>query len=179
MHTLGRLAAAMGDVERAARLYVASAVLREAIGAPPRLAERPDYERDLAAARATLSEGAFAAARTDGQVMSPEEAIDYALAAGRPALNPAAGTLPTPVAGSPPVEPSVAAPSTTLTRRELEVVALIAQGMTNRQIAERLIISEWTVDSHVRHILTKLEVRSRAQVATWAIKQGLVKPRPS
>src|SRR5439155_24238259 len=45
LHTLGRLAVARGDGERAARLYVASALLREAIGAPPRLAERPDYER--------------------------------------------------------------------------------------------------------------------------------------
>jgi non-specific serine/threonine protein kinase len=46
--------------------------------------------------------------------------------------------------------------------------------MTNRQIAEQLVISEWTVDTHVRHILGKLECRSRAQVASWAAGQGLL-----
>jgi DNA-binding NarL/FixJ family response regulator len=44
---------------------------------------------------------------------------------------------------------------------------------------EQLVISEWTVDTHVRHILTKLDVGSRAQVATWLIKQGLTSSRPS
>ena len=56
------------------------------------------------------------------------------------------------------------------------MAALIAQGLTNRIIAERLVISEWTVDSHVRHILTKLDFRSRAQVATWVVEQGLRAP---
>ncbi len=172
LHTLGRLAAAAGDVDRAARLYVASALLREAIGAPPRLAERPDYERDLAAARARLGEAAFTAARAAGQAMSPEAAIEYALAAGRPATN----TVTSPAAETVPV---VAGPSTVLTRRELEVTALIAQGLTNRSIAEQLVISEWTVDSHVRHILAKLDFRSRAQVATWVIEQGLATLDPS
>jgi len=48
----------------------------------------------------------------------------------------------------------------------------------NRQIAEQLGMSEWTVDRHVRHILTRLELRSLTQVATWAIKRGLVTPNP-
>ena len=55
---------------------------------------------------------------------------------------------------------------------------LIAQGCTNRQIAERLVISEWTADTHVRHILTKLSFRSRAQVAAWATEQGLLGADP-
>ncbi|HEY7065099.1 MAG TPA: helix-turn-helix transcriptional regulator, partial [Chloroflexota bacterium] len=49
-------------------------------------------------------------------------------------------------------------------------------GCTNRQIAEQLVISQWTADTHVRHILTKLDFRSRAQVAVWATAQGLVPP---
>jgi non-specific serine/threonine protein kinase len=183
LHTLGRLAVATGDVERATRLYVASALLREAIGAPPRLTERPDYERDLADVRARLGEAAFVAARTAGQAMSPEAAIAYALATERPAVTAATGApsalVAATTAGGTVVDTPSPAQSTVLTRREVDVAALIARGLTNRQIAEQLVISEWTVDSHVRHILTKLDVRSRAQVATWAIKQGLINSRPS
>ena len=51
---------------------------------------------------------------------------------------------------------------------------LIAQGLTNRRIAETLTIAEWTVDTHVRHILSKLNFRSRAQVAAWAVEQELL-----
>jgi len=54
-----------------------------------------------------------------------------------------------------------------LTRRELEVAALVAQGLTNRAIAERMFISERTVDGHLEHIREKLGVSTRTQVATW------------
>jgi DNA-binding CsgD family transcriptional regulator len=63
--------------------------------------------------------------------------------------------------------------SDSLTRREREVAALIASGMTDRQIAHKLVISEGTVGLHVVHILRKLGVRSRAQGAVWAAKHGL------
>ena len=53
------------------------------------------------------------------------------------------------------------------------MAVLIARGHTNRQIADRLVISEWTADTHVRHILSKLGLRSRAQVAVWATQHGL------
>jgi predicted ATPase/DNA-binding CsgD family transcriptional regulator len=167
LHNLGRLAAAAGDFERAARLYVASSLVRKAIGAPPRLSERPDYERDLAAVRARLGEAAFAAASAAGQAMSLEATVDYALAADRPAAKTVA---------SPSAEPVAAGQSTPLTRREREVAVLVAQGLTNRLIAERLVISEMTADSHVSHILRKLGFRSRAQVASWAVEQGLSSP---
>jgi len=54
-----------------------------------------------------------------------------------------------------------------LTRREREVANLVAEGMTNRQIAEQLYISERTAQTHVQHILTKLGFSGRAQIATW------------
>jgi DNA-binding NarL/FixJ family response regulator len=54
-----------------------------------------------------------------------------------------------------------------LGNREAEVARLVAQGLSNKQIAERLFISEHTVDSHVRNILNKLGVNSRAQIASW------------
>jgi DNA-binding NarL/FixJ family response regulator len=54
-----------------------------------------------------------------------------------------------------------------LSRREVEVAALVAEGLTNRQIAERLFISERTAQNHVQHILTKLGFANRSQVAAW------------
>jgi DNA-binding CsgD family transcriptional regulator/DNA-binding beta-propeller fold protein YncE len=62
-------------------------------------------------------------------------------------------------------------PKAALTRREREVAALVAEGLTNRDIATRLFISERTVDGHLEHIREKLGVSSRAQVATWYVAQ--------
>jgi DNA-binding NarL/FixJ family response regulator len=61
--------------------------------------------------------------------------------------------------------------SAVLTAREREISVLIADGLTNRSIAEKLVITEGTVEVHVRHILTKLGFRSRAQVAGWVAAQ--------
>jgi DNA-binding CsgD family transcriptional regulator/tetratricopeptide (TPR) repeat protein len=61
-----------------------------------------------------------------------------------------------------------------LTPREREVAALIGQGKTNREIANRLVVSERTIETHVRNVLTKLDFTSRTQLAAWAVKKGLV-----
>ncbi|HEY7984339.1 MAG TPA: helix-turn-helix transcriptional regulator, partial [Ktedonobacterales bacterium] len=63
-----------------------------------------------------------------------------------------------------------------LTAREREVAALIARGATSRAIAQALVISERTAESHVRNILAKLAFTSRAQIAAWAVAQGLIRP---
>jgi len=60
-----------------------------------------------------------------------------------------------------------------LTPREREVVVLIAEGLTNAEIALRLTVVEGTVANHVEHILRKLKLRSRTQVAVWAVEHGL------
>jgi DNA-binding NarL/FixJ family response regulator len=65
------------------------------------------------------------------------------------------------------VQPSRSRESSTLTSRELEIAGQIASGRTNREIAVDLVITEGTVEVHVKHILSKLGFRSRAQVATW------------
>jgi predicted ATPase/DNA-binding CsgD family transcriptional regulator/DNA-binding XRE family transcriptional regulator len=65
-----------------------------------------------------------------------------------------------------------------LSRREIDVVALIALGRTNRQIADQLIIGEATVATHVLHIRNKLELNSRTQVAAWAVAHGLLNEPP-
>lgn len=59
---------------------------------------------------------------------------------------------------------------TPLSRREAEVAALVAEGLTNRQIAGRLIISERTAQNHVQHILTKLGFTARSQIAAWTVR---------
>ncbi len=62
-----------------------------------------------------------------------------------------------------------------LTAREREVATLIAQGKTNRAMAEQLVLSERTVEGHVTNILTKLGCTTRTQIATWAVEKGLVR----
>ena len=60
-----------------------------------------------------------------------------------------------------------------LTAREREVARFLSQGKSNREIAEKLFLSERTVENHVGNILTKLGFDSRAQVAVWAVEKGL------
>lgn len=63
-------------------------------------------------------------------------------------------------------------PRTPISGREQQVASLIAEGMTNREIAEALVISERTADTHVQNILAKLGLVSRAQVAAWYVEQS-------
>jgi DNA-binding NarL/FixJ family response regulator len=60
-----------------------------------------------------------------------------------------------------------------LSRLVLEVAALVARGLTNRRIAEGLVITEGTAGNHVKHILNKLGLDSRVQIAAWAVEHGL------
>jgi DNA-binding NarL/FixJ family response regulator len=63
-----------------------------------------------------------------------------------------------------------------LSSREREVAVLVARGLTNRQIAEQLVISERTAEGHVDHIRDKLGVHTRAEIAVWATQTGLAPP---
>lgn len=63
-----------------------------------------------------------------------------------------------------------------LTEREIEVLRLMARGMSNSEVAEELFVSETTVKTHVSHIFTKLEVRDRVQAVVMAYESGLVSP---
>ena len=95
--------------------------------------------------------------------MGLEETIKYALSEKK--TDPSTGTMPG--------QASVGTPVATLTRREREIASLMARGLTNRQIATELVISEHTAATHVRKILKKLGLRSRAQVASWLSGQRL------
>ncbi len=69
-------------------------------------------------------------------------------------------------------EPVSQVPATPLSRRELEVASLVRKGLTNKQIAESLFVSERTAENHVQHILAKLGLANRAQIAVWASVLG-------
>ncbi|HZO28356.1 MAG TPA: tetratricopeptide repeat protein [Chloroflexota bacterium] len=157
---LAGVAGARRQPERAARLFGAAEALREAIGWPLPPAERPAHAQSVAGARARLDERAWAAAWAAGREMPVEQAIADALAAGG---SPAAPS-PAPAAGTRPPDP--------LTRREREVARLVAQGLTDRQIAEALVIAEGTVGVHLNNIFTKLDLHSRAQLAAWVATHG-------
>ena len=76
----------------------------------------------------------------------------------------------------PMVSASQPAPFADLTDREIEVLRLVAKGLSNAEIAERLVLSEATVKTHVSHILMKLDLRDRVQVVVLAYESGLVEP---
>jgi len=156
-----------GEPVWATRLWGAAAALRDTIGAPMPPIERAGYEAATAAVRMHLGEQIFATVWTEGRAMTPEQA----LAAKGPV------TLPQPLLSAPssipPVKPAPTYPDG-LTAREVEVLRLLAQGMTNPQIAKRLILSSHTVHAHVRSIYMKLDVNSRSSVTRYAIEQHLL-----
>ncbi|MFC9554926.1 protein kinase [Rhodococcus sp. NPDC056960] len=76
-----------------------------------------------------------------------------------------------------PAAPAAASTTVTLTRREKEVAKLVAEGLTNKQIAERLVISPRTAEGHVDRILTKTGHRSRAQLAAWIAREERIDSR--
>lgn len=67
-------------------------------------------------------------------------------------------------------------PDSLLNRREREVAALVADGLTDREISTRLVISQRTAESDMQHILGKLSFRSRAQIAAWVTQQNQNRP---
>jgi ATP/maltotriose-dependent transcriptional regulator MalT len=162
-----RVVATQGEPVWATRLWGAAAALRDTIGAPMPPVGRASYEQAMAAARMHLGEQAFATAWTEGCAMTPEQA----LAARGPV------TLPQPPLSAPstipPEKPAPTYPDG-LTIREVEVLRLLAQGLTSAQIAERLVISVVTVNFHVRSIYSKLGVSSRAAATRYALEHHLV-----
>jgi NarL family two-component system response regulator LiaR len=71
--------------------------------------------------------------------------------------------------------PSLPPTTDPLTEREVEVLRLVAQGLSNDDIAEKLVVSERTVRTHVSHILDKLHLANRTQMALYAVREGIAK----
>jgi len=159
---MGASAALQGRLLRAVRLWGAEDSLRAAMGIPRMPAEISFYEPYVEAARAQLDEAAWESAWQEGRAMSMEEAIEYALSEEE---------LAAPAASAAPEEPLVGIQAATLTHREEEIATFVAQGLTNRQIASELSVSEHTVANHVAKILKKLELGSRSQIIAWMMQQ--------
>jgi DNA-binding NarL/FixJ family response regulator len=143
------LAAAQHHAVQALRLAGAAATLRDRLEMvlPPEAGRR--HEERLEPARRTMGPRAEAVFDA-GRGLSVDAAVAEALALdSEPAEQP--------------VDP--------LSPREREVVVLIGRGYTNRRIAEELVIGEATVATHVQHILSKLALASRTQIAVWAERQ--------
>jgi len=164
---LADVVAIQGEPAWSARLWGAAEALRDAIGAPLPPVYHTDYDRSVAAARAQLGEKSFAAAWAEGRSMTPEQA----LAAQGPV------TIPTPTSAEPPSTPP-AKPVPTypdgLSTREVEVLRLLAQGLTDVQIAEQLVISPRTVNNHLTSIYSKIQVSSRSAATRYAMEHQLV-----
>ena len=198
LEAFAALEARAGDAERAARLAGAALELRSAAGHPPSAGAGARLEDLLDPARRSLGELRATALLDEGRAMSADEAVAYAMgspAAGRSAANgaaaapgwprpragggngqaggaPAAGGSASGVAGpAAGAAAGTAAVPSTLTPREREIAALIARGLSNRAIADELVISQATVARHVANMLTKLGFSSRAQVAAWMARQ--------
>ncbi|HZU69901.1 MAG TPA: LuxR C-terminal-related transcriptional regulator [Ktedonobacteraceae bacterium] len=151
----------------ASRLCGMAESLREKMGTPLPPIERDACERTIASARSRLGEEAFAQARTEGRGMSLEEVFsppkqpDPLLTELEQVLQQGA------------IEQAPSSYPAGLTEREVEVLRLVAQGQTNAQIAEQLIISPHTVNAHVRSIFNKLDVNSRNAATRFAIEHHL------
>jgi non-specific serine/threonine protein kinase len=166
-------ARAASDEPRAAserRLRVLGAVdaMRELTRlrrAPP---QRVAYEQVVADLRTRLDEAPFAAAWAQGRALAAGAALEEALAL----LAPRGANAPTTEQPSTPSGGKVSA--WPLTPREAEVAALIARGRTSKEIADALVITERTADTHATHIRDKLGLGSRAEIAAWAVRHGLL-----
>ncbi|MGH2558527.1 MAG: LuxR C-terminal-related transcriptional regulator [Thermomicrobiales bacterium] len=162
------VAVASGQAEAGARLIGAADVLLEESGIAPEHPEERD--RAVAATIAALGKRPAANARAVGRGLPIDRAIDEAIAVAQP--------LPTPTAIAPPI--LISPPSTmpmhtvTLTRRERDVLKLLAEGRSDREIAEALFLSPRTVSTHVSNILGKLDVSTRSAAATYAVRAGLI-----
>jgi predicted ATPase/DNA-binding CsgD family transcriptional regulator len=167
---LAWFAEAKGQQVRAARLLGAAQSLVD-VNQHMAPVERAAYERNVARLRTRLGEETFAAAWQEGLSMTPQQALAASERAGSPKPAPAV-SQPLP-GGKPPPARRLAYPAG-LTAREMEVLCLLAQGMTSQQIAERLILSLHTVNAHVRSIYTRLELNSRSALTRYAIEQHLL-----
>jgi non-specific serine/threonine protein kinase len=144
----------------AARLLGVAATIRDQTGVPVEPALRAGHDQLLAAARSALGADRFDAEWANGQSQGVEAAIE----AARPLAD-------IPVAASPDETPTNPAG---LSDREVEVLRLIASGLTNAQAAEQLYISRRTVDAHVQRIYDKLGVAKRADAIRFALLHKLV-----
>jgi predicted ATPase/DNA-binding CsgD family transcriptional regulator/transcriptional regulator with XRE-family HTH domain len=149
-----------GQFTEAARLLGAATALRESLGVVFATPDQAAYERDIAGVRAHLGDAMFQAAWRAGEALSLEGAVAEAHAQTAAAK----GTTSSHTAHFP----------ANLTIREVEVLQLLAHGLTNAEIAQRLVISPRTVNTHLTTIYRKLRVSSRSAATRFAVQHGLI-----
>ncbi|HET8522165.1 MAG TPA: LuxR C-terminal-related transcriptional regulator [Thermomicrobiales bacterium] len=160
MTEIASLAADTAQAMSAARLFGAADALRESIGIPVTPAFLAGHQRGEAAARSALGDSAFDVARDQGRAMPLRDAVAEA---GSLSLDAA------PCLDQVGDEAALAG----LTRREIDVLRLLAEGKSNRMIADELFISPRTVGVHLSSIFDKLDVHSRAGAVAWFHRLGL------
>jgi DNA-binding NarL/FixJ family response regulator len=154
---LGRMADLLGRTEQALDHFARAVTLNTRLGARPLVVltrldwaaalSRRGVGDDLAQARELARQAAIEARRLDmpgpaGRAEGLARELEQAIAAGDP-----------------------------LTRREREILELVADGLTNRAIADRLVLSERTIEGHIRSILAKLQLTNRTELAAWVLRQ--------
>jgi DNA-binding NarL/FixJ family response regulator len=155
---IGVTVAAQGRPAAAARLWGTAEALCAELRAllPP--GERALVARAITSVRAELGEEAFTRAWAEGQAMTPEQALAMVVS---------------PTVSSP-TQATRLPSSNNLTRRQVEVLRLVAQGLTDAQIAEALVISPRTVNAHLRSIYSKLDITSRNAATYFALEHHLI-----
>jgi non-specific serine/threonine protein kinase len=156
---LGCVRAAERRPSEAARLFGAGEATLARLGSAVWPSNRADYQHWLRTVQGALGEHAWRAEYTTGGLLGPEGVLET--------------TTIRDAAPNRTIGPAVAQ----LTRRELEVAQLAAQGLSNRRIAETLVIAEKTAANHLQSALEKLDVHSRSQLAARAVELGLA-PNP-
>ncbi len=164
---IGVTVAELGRPVEAARLWSAAEALCATLGLPLPPGERAFVSRALPAVRADLGEKAFTLAWTEGRAMTPEQALAR-LSHTMPASHPPVSAR----ADRPHVHSPVSLNE--LTKREVEVLRLVARGLSDTQVADLLVISPRTVNAHLRSIYSKLGITSRHAATLFALQHQLI-----
>jgi predicted ATPase/DNA-binding CsgD family transcriptional regulator/Tfp pilus assembly protein PilF len=171
LRALARVAIAVGAPVRAARLFGAAEQLGEALDIAQTQEDRTRDDRHALTIEEQIGAAALASAWAEGRGMTIEEAVVLALAPSSEYT--ATLPVPEPAPEPKPIQPPEQ-PKTALTARELEILRLVAEGLSNRVIAERLVLSEKTIHRHIANIFDKLDVTTRAAAAAFAFRAGIV-----
>ena len=163
---LACVAGADGEAGRAARLFGAAEAMRETLSEAVAFQHTPEEsawrEPSRARARSRLGEAAWEKTVAEGRAMELRVAVEYALSPEEPSAT-------TPAAE----KSSTSEPPAGLTSREVEVLGLVATGMTNAQVAEKLFLSPRTVQRHLNSVYHKIGVGSRTAATRFALEHGL------
>ena len=171
---IGQLAVAARQTDVGLRCLLMADRRRRELGAPPTASERRRSQRSLDRARALLGLDAADVAADEVTVITPERLVHQALSVATALAESADNS------NAPPARPAAGFAVTAdsrgygLTGREREILVHVADGKSDREIADMLFLSRRTVSEHVRHILGKMDVPSRTAATALALRAGMV-----